>query len=178
MTFIGSFFYTKGILQIFKFMPEILRKNQNVSLLLVGDGPLYNKVLEIIKKEKLDNRIVLTGRLPFKRIPLCYSASDILIAPHLWSAPLDATIIEASAASKPFIISSRGGTSDFIERYNYILPPEEIDLWKEKINFLIENPEERKKIGQNLRIKVEEMSMKSYVDRIEKIYSKVFDKIL
>jgi len=173
VTFIGSFFYTKGILQIFRFMPEILKNNPNVSLLLVGDGPLYGKVTKIIETKGIKNQVVLTGRLPFEKIPLCYNVSDILLAPHLWSEPLGATILEASAAGKPSIISDRGGTIDFKETFDNIISPKDIKLWKEKVLHLINNPSVRDKQGKKAKQLVKKLSMKSYVDKVEQIYSKL-----
>lgn len=173
VTFIGGFSYTKGILEVFKFMPEILKENRNVSLLLVGDGVLYNDVIKKIKEYNLEEQIILTGYLPYNQIPLCCVASDILIAPHLWSEPLGATILEASAASKPFVISDKGGTSDFKNTFEYIIPPENIALWKEKILFLINNPSERKRLGKKSRENIEPLSMKAYAKNIEQIYIKL-----
>lgn len=170
VSFIGSFFYTKGILQLFKFMPEILRKHSNVSLLLVGDGPLKDFILKLIKIENLEDQIILTGRLSYDKIPLCYAASDLILAPHIWYEPFGATILEASAASKPFIVSDRGGPSDFKDKFNYILPPNDILQWKEKVIYLINNPRFRKELGDKAKIEAAKMSVKNYIDQIEQLY--------
>ena len=174
VTYIGSFFKTKGILQIFKFMPDILRKNPDVSLLLVGDGTLYPEVVDLVKKEGLENQVVLTGRILFDKIPDYYIISDILIAPHLWSEPLGATILEASAAGKPAIISELGGTSDFKDSFDYIISPYDVKLWKEKILYLIKNPAVRKKLGMKAKKFVKDYSMEFHVDKVENIYSEIF----
>ncbi len=174
VTFIGSFFYTKGILQVLKFMPDILRNNKNVSLMLVGDGPLYGAVKGIIKNEGIGKQVVLTGRLPFDKMPLCYAASDILLAPHLWTEPLGATIIEASAAGKASLISEKGGPSDFKGRFDYILPPEDTKLWGKTVSYLINHPSERKRIGIKARKSTQEMSVEPYMNRLEQIYIKAY----
>ncbi|MEK6816146.1 MAG: glycosyltransferase family 4 protein, partial [Nanoarchaeota archaeon] len=57
ITFIGSFFYTKGVLQIFKFMPDILKFNPDVSLMLVGDGPLYGDVVILVKENGIEKQV-------------------------------------------------------------------------------------------------------------------------
>lgn len=171
--FMGSFTYPKGVLQLFNYMTPILKNNPNTSLLMVGDGPLLNEIKELIKKENLNDQVVLTGRLPFEKIPLCYAASDILIMPHLWEEPFGAMILEAAAAGKPLIYSEKGGPADVRDQFGYTLSPYDTEIWKEKIQYLIDNPKVRKSIGKKSREKIKEYSVELYVDKLEKYYKEL-----
>lgn len=175
ISFIGSFFYTKGILQLFKFMPEILRNNPDVSLLLVGNGPLYDDLKKKIADYGLENQIVLTGWLPFEKIPICYAISDIVLIPHLWDEPFGAIVMEAAASSKPSIVSEKGGPGEFKDDFGYTISPHDTELWKEKILYLIKNPAAREAIGKKAKRNIEKFSIEGYVTRIEQLYLQLID---
>lgn len=176
ISFIGSFFYTKGILQLFKFMPEILRDNPDVSFLLVGNGPQYNEIKKIIAAEGLEDQIILTGWLPFEKIPVCYAISDIVLIPHLWDEPFGAIVMEAAASSKPSIVSERGGPGEFKDDFGFTLPPDDTELWKEKTIYLLKNPEARELIGKNAKKNIGHFSIEGYIVTIEQLYSELIDK--
>ncbi|MFH1638661.1 MAG: glycosyltransferase family 4 protein [Candidatus Woesearchaeota archaeon] len=171
VAYIGSFFYTKGVLQILKFMPPVLKKHRNVSLLMVGDGPLYRPFLKEINDKGLKEQVVLTGRLPFDKIPLCYAASDILLMPNLWEEPFGATLLEGPASGKPVVVSEEGGPSDVKGMFGYTLPPYDTKLWEKKILYLIENPRARASWGKKAKKNSRIYSMDIFADKIEKYYS-------
>lgn len=175
VSFIGSFFYTKGVLQLFRFMPEILRNNPDVSLLLVGNGPLYDNVKNMIIKEGLEDRIVLTGWLSFEKIPVCYAISDIVLIPHLWDEPFGAIVMEAAASSKPSIVSEKGGPGEFKDDFGYTISPYDTGLWREKLLYLIKNPEVRESIGKKAKKNIEGFSIEGYVTKLEQLYLQLID---
>ncbi|HII14817.1 MAG TPA: glycosyltransferase family 4 protein [Nanoarchaeota archaeon] len=170
VTFIGSFFYTKGILDLFDFMPDILKSHPDVSLLLVGDGPLYNEIKKRIKENGIENQVVFAGRLPFKQTPVCYAVSDIVLIPHKWSEPFGAVMLEAAAAGKPSLTSDKGGAADFKNAFGYTLPAGDVSLWKEKTLFLITHSAERKALGKKAEGNVRKFDVAGFTANMIRFY--------
>ena len=67
---------------IIKSMPFILNEINNVKLLIVGDGPQKNEIINIAKKLGIYNSIVLCGAQSNDKLPLFYSMADVVVCPY------------------------------------------------------------------------------------------------
>lgn len=88
------------ILKVFK---DVLNKNKDVKLILVGDGPLENSIKEESIKLNLSSNIIFLGVR--NDISELLQAFDVFIFPSLYEG-LPVSIIEAQAASLPCILSN------------------------------------------------------------------------
>ena len=142
VTFIGSLNYHKGITNVLKFMPEILEEKNNVSLLVVGSGPLLNEL-----KGKDYKDVVCTGRLNKEDVEKVYDASDIILLPSIWREPLSGILLEAASYNKVVVSSKTGGSPDILND-KYMVDPFDLNAWKNKIIELIEDKKLRIKMGR------------------------------
>src|SRR3989344_7169675 len=140
ITFIGSLDYHKGIMNMLKIMPDIM-DSKNISFLIVGDGPLLNKI-----KSMNHQGIVLTGRIDKKEMKDIYGASDIILLPSVWQEPLSGILLEAAAYNKVVDSSNTGGTPDILPE-KYMLDPLDLKAWKIKIIELVNDEKLREKLG-------------------------------
>jgi len=78
--------------------------------------------------------------------------SDIIVLPSLWEG-LSISLLEAMAAGKPIITTTIGSNLEVIKNCEtgILIPPKSPDEISKSINLLLNNPELRKKIGQNAR---------------------------
>lgn len=90
----------KFLLEIFK---EINNKQPNSMLLLIGEGEEKNKILKIIKDEKLEKKVIILG--PQKNVNEYYMAMDKLIFPSFFEG-MPNVIIEAQASGLSCFVSS------------------------------------------------------------------------
>ena len=170
LLYIGSFFYTKGIPFLIKLMPEILKENKNVSFLLAGDGPMLKDVESLIKKENLQEQIILAGRIDYKDVPKAYKISDIVIIPTAWEEPFTGVPLEAGASRKTFIANKVGAIVELKGKdFAFLVEKDNLQEWKEKINKLIENKKLRDKMGDNAY----NMFIKNYSSNI--VINKILD---
>lgn len=83
-------------------MESLLQSDQDVHLLLVGDGP-YRKGLErLVREHTLQGHISFLGAR--KDVPELLSAADIAILPSTFEG-LPYTVLEAQAAGLPILVS-------------------------------------------------------------------------
>jgi glycosyltransferase involved in cell wall biosynthesis len=82
-------------------LPELI-------LLLVGDGPLREKV-EKIAGEQLGKNILLPGYQNYEMLPSVYAASDLFV--HTAAGPWEVSVNEALACGLPVIASDAVGSA-------------------------------------------------------------------
>ncbi len=108
---VGGFTFEKnhfGLLNIWK---KFSKNNTNVSLHLIGDGPLQKTIIEEVHKSKLDN-VEFYG---WVNNPLDYiSKADMLILPSKIEG-LPAVILEAMFVKTPVVAYNVGGISEVLQ---------------------------------------------------------------
>lgn len=93
---------------------EARKQHPKLALLLIGDGPLRQKVEEVAGEE-LGRSILLPGYQSYSALPRAYGASDIFVHPA--SGPWEVSVNEALACGLPVITSDQVGAT-----YELILP--------------------------------------------------------
>lgn len=100
---IGRFAKQKNHVFLIKIFKEILKKQPNAKLLLVGTGPLQNDIESMIDDSVSLKKAIIMGGVR-SDIPDCLSAIDELIFPSLYEG-LPNAVVEAQAAGLPCIVS-------------------------------------------------------------------------
>lgn len=153
---IARFEKEKGIQNILRAMPHIVKKRKEVKLLLVGDGYYKKRLKEIANKLKLKEYVEFCGYIDFKELNKYFNLCDIFINPTNRQNGYDLTVIEAMACQKPVITTDIGSYPTAIEsKKDGILTrlKDEKQLANAVLN-LLENEEFRKTISKNARKKV------------------------
>jgi glycosyltransferase involved in cell wall biosynthesis len=116
---IGRYTRQKNHLLAIRCFKELIKKNLDINLIIIGNGELKNEYLTEINYLKLENRIQLIDYQ--KNIPIYLSKSLGMISSSLWEDP-GFVMIEA-AACNTFIISSDclNGPREFVGSDNGIL---------------------------------------------------------
>ena len=155
---------------------EILKEN-NVLFLIVGntnlDREYANKVMDYAKQRNL--KVRFTGFVPYEDLKALYSACDIFVLPSFEEGH-GITLTEAMASGKPLIGTKVGGIPAQIkDGWNgFLVEPGNEKQLAEKIRYLIDNPEERERMGENSRkLAREEFGWKKIAKRYFKVYEEV-----
>lgn len=117
--FVGRLVEKKGIEYLVKAMPEIINKNSKLQLLIIGAGPLENKLQKLITELKLENNISMLGAKPNSDLPTYYASSDIFVAPSIEANSgdkegLPVTLMEAMSSATVVVSSDLEGNKDLI----------------------------------------------------------------
>ena len=107
-------------------------------------------------KERIPEAILVTvgngglGWLNGDELKAAYSAADIVVAPSIYFDPFPTVNLEAMACKKPVVATCFGGSSELVRdgKTGFIIDPRDIKLLAEKIVYLLENPQEAKKFGE------------------------------
>ncbi|MFW6064520.1 MAG: glycosyltransferase family 4 protein [Candidatus Natronoplasma sp.] len=177
ITYVGRIVYHKG-LEYFVRAANFL-KDENVQFLLVGTGDFRSELEDIIKRERLEDKVMFAGRVPNEDLPNYYAATDIFVLPSV--SRLEAfgiVALEAMASSVPVIVSDIPGVRDVIVegKHGLLAEPMNSENLAGKIRTLIENPDMAERMGKNGRKRVEERFTWSKVaEEIEEFYESVLN---
>jgi len=149
----------------------VSKVKENVIFVIIGDGEERKNLEELIEKLNLKNKVFLTGRVESASTYL--KAFDIFTLSSITEA-LPYVLLEAGVASLPVIASDVGGISEIINSKTGILvAPGDSDKIKNKIEYIIKNPEKASILGHNLKEKVDnEFKLTDMVKKIIAVYKR------
>src|SRR5699024_4968730 len=99
---VGRFVNSKNHEFILEIFNELVKKDPKYKLLLIGDGPLVDKIKSQIKDYNLEKKVILTGVQ--SDIPSYLNAMDIFLFPSLYEG-LGMALIEAQATGLKCVTS-------------------------------------------------------------------------
>lgn len=79
--FMGTLFSFSGLKEVALELAKMKDEKPEIKLLFVGKGDAFDDLRKIRDEHHLENRIILTGRQPFKRIPEFLATADICLLP-------------------------------------------------------------------------------------------------
>lgn len=107
--FVGRLVVEKGVDIL---LESVKNWDKNISLKIIGSGPLEQRVKEV--SEKLLSIEFIEG-IDSDRLPLYYSGSDILIVPSIHEEGFGRVILEALACGTPVIGARRGAILEALD---------------------------------------------------------------
>lgn len=154
-----------------------------VSLVIVGPiGSLeyYKDVEKHIEREnqKGKHKITYLGRIPEAEVIRIYQKASVSILPSFWEA-FPVVILEALSCETPVITTPVGGNPEVIRNFeNGILVPVNDPLrLAEAINFMLDNKDNRTKMGRKGReLVMKNFSVEVIAKRLRKIYQEMISQ--
>ncbi len=129
-------------------MARRLPKNQDWRLTIVGNGTQKARMRFLIRRYKLNKRVVLRGRLSQRQIAKELRKSDIFILPSYRFDTQGIVLLEACAAGLP-IVYCDNHLSVGVEESNSILTKPDADSMSEGVRKLISNRRLRQRLAKN-----------------------------
>lgn len=175
--FFGTPRLAKGIEDLIEALDLI--KNQDVILGIVGidEKSQYCENIVKIANEALKKRFIKYGMQSFDKVPEFLTLADVVVIPqkrNYWTiGQIPAKVFDAMAMAKPIISTNVSDLPEILEGCGWIIEPGRPRQLAESIEYILNNPEEAKKIGIKARQKcIERYSWNVMEKKIEKIFSK------
>lgn len=168
--FLGRLLPEKGLL----FLIDIFKdpRMSHLKLVIAGDGPLRAEV-EMTNNPNIEYVGWVSG---LEKKQLINRAKAILF-PSLWEEPLSTIAYEAYEQARALVTSDRGGMVEIVEdgETGFILPADDAERWIQCLNYLLEEPNRTKILGEKGRLWLEEnVSAEIWYDGFRQITEKVF----
>lgn len=116
---------------------------------VAGDGEDKKQFQKLIKKNNLENKIILEGSLKSEELLELYSSGAIFISTSRWEG-FGLVITEAMACGLPIISFSNLGPKEILEdgKYGILIDDHNVDKFISNLNELIKNKSKREVLQQ------------------------------
>lgn len=169
LLFIGRLAQEKNIIYLLNVVKDIIPKHPQIKLLIVGDGPDFNQYKELIKKYKIENNVIMTGKVAWEKVPYYYHLSNLfLTASHTETQGL--TVIESMASSVPPVcIDDESFRNTVIDGLNGRIFNTEEEC-KNIIMELYNDRKELERLSKQARINSDRFSSKYFAESVLDVY--------
>jgi len=175
VTIVGRLSKEKGHTVFINAAKEVLKKKNNVTFLIVGDGPLKEELHANTEREGLNDNVIFTGIR--KDMPDIYSISDIFVnTSSIEGLPM--TILEAMASKLALIVTPVGAVPKVI-RHNInglIVDEGDHKSLSNEICALIDQPKIRQSlVNQAYEDVCKDFSFEIMASRYRNIYNEILN---
>ena len=169
IVFVGRLAKEKNVDLLLNAQKNIVEKNKNINLIIIGDGPDMDEYKKTVSKLKIDNNVIFVGKVPWETVPLYYRLADVF-ATASRTETQGLTVIEAMAASiAPICIDDESFRNTVIDGLNGKIFNDQ----KEYEKIVVELYKDRKLLNQlqkQARLNAEIHSSKYYGESVLDVY--------
>lgn len=112
--YVGRVDIGKGVMNFVHAIPIILKKMDDIGVLIVGDVQTQEKIEQYIKRERLNDFVKITGWVSHDEIPYYLNQLQLLVLPS-YSEGLPNIVLEAMACGTPVLSTPVGSITDIIK---------------------------------------------------------------
>ncbi|MDD5070916.1 MAG: glycosyltransferase [Candidatus Omnitrophica bacterium] len=163
----------KNVLFLSKAVATFLKKNKNCYFAVVGSGPLLKEIESIFEKNKLSERLIVTGVLQAKQLVSAYDALDVFVfASH--SETQGMVLAEAMAAGTPVVAVDAPGAREIVsdKQNGRIIKKDNIREFAACLDWFFKlSAQEKKILSKNAKQTAEGYSVPLCVDKALKLYT-------
>ena len=174
--FVGSLVPWQGVEYLIQAAPLIL-KHSDTKFLIVGDGIMKRKLIELTYKIGVADKFIFTGQVPYEDVPKYINASDVCV---VYKIPLKSgysplKLYEYMACGKPVVASKVEGFEILEQnKAGILVEPENPEELAKVIIKLLKDEKLRKKMGKNGRkYVVKNHSWKAVAKRVVEVCKSV-----
>ncbi|MDI6689771.1 MAG: glycosyltransferase [Actinomycetota bacterium] len=173
LLFIGRLVYYKGVEYLIEAMKYI-----DAHLIIIGEGPLENKLKALAYKEGVTGKISFLKPVRDEELPHYYYACDVFVLPSVArSEGFGIVQLEAMVCGKPVVSTNLPTGVPFVnqhQRTGLVVPPKDVRALAEAINTLLKDPDLCKKYGEYGKKRVEREFTKEIVaQRVLEVYGEL-----
>lgn len=119
--FVGRLKQTKGIRQLVDAFAKIADDVPEVTLFIVGSGPLRSELETRVAESDLSDRVTFTGPVPNDELPRIYAESDVFALPSS-AEGFPRTVLEALACGTPVVTSDLPQLASIVDAAGVTIP--------------------------------------------------------
>ncbi len=169
LIFVGRIAEEKNVPYLIDVMSDIIKKKNNIKLLIIGDGPDKEKYEKYSIKRNTSKNVIFTGKVAWDDIPVYYSLGNAFISASTTETQ-GLTIIEAMASSLPAIcINDESFSGTVVNDLNGYLFDDKKDC-EDKILKLANDKKLVKYLSNGALMSADKHSSKYFAERVLDVY--------
>ena len=175
--FVGRLDYYKGCEYLVEAFSIVVKRMKNAHLILVGSGPLEERLREIANELNITDDISFAGYVKDEDLPYYYAACDVFVLPSIsLYEGFGIVQLEAMACGKPVITTTLPGVREVdVDGVATVhIPPKNKQKLAEAIIKILKDDDLATRLGKNGReLIVKKYSWSKVAKAIEQVYLEV-----
>ena len=169
--YIGRLSEEKGILNFLDAIPLIFKKLDDVKIVIGGDGPLKNDVINFINKNGFNDKIQFTGLISHDKLPEYLNELKLVVIPS-YIEGLPTIILESMACGTPILAAPVGGIPGIIKDNltGFIMENNSPECICENVVRSLSCSEHEKIIKRSLKVIENNYSLKIVINRFKGLW--------
>jgi 1,2-diacylglycerol 3-alpha-glucosyltransferase len=169
LLFVGRLGKEKNVEFLIKNHRDIVKENPKAKLVIIGHGPDASSFQKMAVKEKMEDNIIFTGKVPWEDVSKYYQFADIFVTASQ-SETQGLTVIEAIAASTPVVcINDESFKDAIVDDLNGYLFKNKKEYVK-SITKIMNDQELWNRLSKQARISAEVHSSKYFAEKVLDVY--------
>lgn len=156
-------------------MKDLIKRVDDVKLVIVGDGPFMPTLKRLTHDMGLEDCVLFVGRVPWEEVPFFYSLADVFVSASKTETQ-GLTILEAMASQVPVIVYEDDNVADIVrdgETGRLFKTPEALTQCLESV---LKHPEEAKRLAVSGFQMAASLSLDKFGEMAEKLYVALLEK--
>lgn len=169
--YVGRLEKFKGVDDLIRAMPEIIRSIPDVKLIIAGEGSLSRELHNIVDNLNVCSNVTFLGHLDRDQVSKQYQNCSVLIMPSIWPETFGKVGIEAMIAGKPVIATNVGGVCDWLNDgvNGFLIEPNNPTQIAEKVTIILNDKTLYKKMSSSAKTTSRKFSMEKFAFNIEQL---------
>jgi 1,2-diacylglycerol 3-alpha-glucosyltransferase len=176
LTYMGRLGPEKNLAFLMRAFAGLAKTYDNVRLLVIGDGPERDNLVDHARFMGILDRVTFTGMIPYQELPSYLTIADAFVTASVTEVhPL--SVIEAMAAGLPVVGIQSPGVSDTVEDgvTGFLAPEEDLAVFTAKLTRMVVDGESRARMSQRAGEAVESYSIKRTTETMIDYYQRLVD---
>jgi len=174
--FVGRLTNGKGVTYLLDAFASLQNSHPETSLKIVGDGPLREDLAQRVAEKGIGSSVEFTGMVPNTEMPRIYNESTVFVLPSL-SEGVPRTMLEAMACGVPVVTTELSQIVSIVDGAGFTVPRRSSDTICDRLQTLLDNPEQRREFARIGRAKVEDQfSWQDTVEQTTECYYQVLEQ--
>lgn len=166
----------KGVFYFVKAAEKILSAFPSAKIVVIGEGPLGQKLRKTAGKMGLERKLLFLGER--KDAADLISLFDIFVLPSLWEG-LPFVLVEAAALQKPIVATAVDGVTEIIEdgKTGLLVPPRDPAALAEAIIRLLQDKESASRLAERAKAVIPpRFPLSRMVGQTQNLYLKLYQR--
>ncbi|MCK8823808.1 glycosyltransferase [Fuchsiella alkaliacetigena] len=174
LLFVGRLGSEKNIDFLISSLEQTLSSRPRTKLLIVGDGPERESLVELTVELGIEDKVIFMGNLEHEQLIKLYKLADLFVFSSLVETQ-GIVILEAFAGQTPVVALEGTGVRDIITsgEDGFLLTPGDSSVFREQVERLLVNDELRARMGQNALQKAKEYNISNLAEKVLASYRRL-----
>lgn len=178
LLFIGQLIKEKGVEVLIQAMSEVVKKKNNVKLIIAGEGSEKQSFIKLVAELQLEGHIDFIGKTQRENLNDLYSKVAFVVVPSIFPDNFPTVCLESMSAGRPVVGTAIGGIPEIIEegKTGFLVEVNNPVSLAEKILKLITDNQLLTNMSLHTKEVSTQYSFSVHIAKLETIYKRFLNK--